>query len=107
MRTTDNDIPEGKVISRIAGGKDALNLSLEKLKKFDFTGYLRSVLEHDDFTSEGYFFVKDGNLIMALHGNRIKGKFTPVRFAEEAQKSTWVDSYDAECEIELDSRLGV
>ncbi len=107
LKTTDNDIPEGKIISRIVGGKDALNLSLEKLKKFEFTGYLRSVLEHDDFTSVGYFFVKDGSLIMALHGNKIKGKFTPVRFGEEAQKLTWVDSYDTECEIEVHGRVEI
>jgi len=58
------EIPEGKVISSIHGGVKALQMSLEKLKKFEFTGYIL-VQNEIGSVSQGILVVKDGITFIA------------------------------------------
>lgn len=100
-------IPEGKVISTIRGGAKALQISLEKLKKFEFTGYILVERETPDAVSRSYLVVKDGSLVSAIYGRFSGGEFTATKTGEDGLKLAWADSYDKESSLEVHGRLDV
>ena len=103
----DESIPEGKLISTTHGGQKTLDLSMEKLKKFEFTGYIRTRKKHEGYVSEGYIILKDGNLIAAVYGRRVDGRFIVTKKGEEGLKLAWGDSYDVESDMEVHGRLDI
>ncbi|MFO7618259.1 MAG: DnaA/Hda family protein [Thermoplasmata archaeon] len=107
MAIPDITIPEGKIISTIHGDPRALELSMEKLKKFGFTGYILTRMKHDGYISEGYLVIKDGNLLAAIYGRRVEGKFIVTKKGEEALKLSWGDTYDNMCDLEVHGRLDI
>ncbi|MDO9536772.1 MAG: DnaA/Hda family protein [Thermoplasmata archaeon] len=107
MPITDANIPEGKLISSIHGGVKALELSIDKLKKFEFSGYILTKKEHTNSISEGYLILKDGVLIAAIYGRRENDKFIATNKGEEGLKLAWGDSYDRECTLEVHGRLDI
>ena len=106
LRISDK-IPEGKIISTIHGGAKALQLSLEKLKKFEFTGYILTQKETSSSISQGILVVKDGVLNSAIYGRLNEDNFIATKMGEEGLKLTWADSYDKESTLEVHGRLDI
>jgi len=106
LRISDT-IPEGKVISTIHGGAKALQLSLEKLKKFEFTGYILIQKETSGSISLGILVVKDGVLTSAIYGRLSEDRFMATKMGEEGLKLAWADSYDKESTLEVHGRLDI
>ncbi len=108
MLLTSNDfLPDGKLIRTIHGGEDTLKKSLIKLKKYEFTGYVKSMLKRDGKISEGYLIIKNGVPVAAVYGRRDGSDLQITKQGEKALKLAWVDSYDDKCEIEVRGRLEV
>ena len=106
MRISDK-IPEGKVISTIHGGAKALQLSLEKLKKFEFTGYILIQKKTSSSISQSILVVKDGSLSSAIYGRLADDKFIATKMGEEGLKLAWADSYDKDSTLEVHGRLDI
>ncbi len=106
LRISDK-IPEGKIISTIHGGAKALQLSLDKLKKFEFTGYILIQKETSGSISRGILVVKDGVLISAIYGRMSDGDFMVAKKGEEGLKLAWADSYGKESILEVHGRLDI
>ena len=94
--------PEGKVVRRVTGSADALKALLLDLKKYTFTGYVRTIRVADGQPSEGIVFIQAGNPIASFHfrGER-------AEFGRAALKQVWQDSYDPTCSLELHARVEV
>src|SRR3989441_4782357 len=94
--------PEGKVVRRVTGSADALKALLLDLKKYTFTGYVRTIRVADGQPSEGVVFIQAGNPIASFHFRAEKGEY-----GRAALKQVWQDSYDPTCSIELHARVEV
>ena len=80
------------------GGTDALKNVLVDLKRYSFTGYVKTVVDR----STGCVVVVEGNPELAVHvaGNRVsQGK--------AALKNVWEDSYAEGCAIEIHAKIDV
>ncbi len=93
-------LPEGKLIRTTRGGASALKQLLLDLKKYSFSGYVRTVRNRDGVRSEGIVLLRAGNPEASLHqrgDNQERGR--------NALKHVWQDSYDEGCAIELHARV--
>lgn len=93
-------LPEGKLIRTTRGGTNALKQLLLDLKKYSFSGYVRTVRTAKGTRSEGVVLLRGGNPEASMHaksGIRLKGR--------AALKQVWQDSYDEGCVIELHARV--
>ena len=95
-------LPEGKLVRTSSGGTDALKQTLVDLKRYSFTGYVKTVLESHGTASVGCVVVVDGNPELALHA--AKGKAAEGKVA---LKSVWQDSYGERCAIEIHAKVDV
>lgn len=95
------------MIRTIRGGEDTLKKSLIKLKKYEFTGYVKSMVKRAGILSEGYLIIKNGVPVAAIYGKRFADDFQVMKHGEKALKLAWVDSYDEECQIEVRGRVEV
>ncbi len=95
-------IPEGKVIRRISGSADALKLLLLDLKKYSFSGYIRTIRVAQGAPSEGFIVLLSGAPEVALH---FRGDSEDI--GRTALKKAWQDSYDSSCSIELHAKIDV
>jgi len=100
--TPDYEIPEGKVIKTLNGGTDALKKILLDLKKYAFSGYVKTIYLRDNEPSIGYVVVKEGTPAISVY----IGEGGP-EYGRMGLKKIWEDSYDGKCEIELHARVGV
>ncbi len=107
LHIASEGIPEGKVLSTIHGSPKALELSIEKLKKFGFSGYMLTKRKRDNYTSEGYLVIRDGVLIAAIYGRQTEGRFVPTKLGEEGLKLAWGDTYEPEALLEVHGRLDI
>ncbi|MCK4756820.1 MAG: chromosomal replication initiator protein DnaA, partial [Thermoplasmata archaeon] len=107
LSTSVDFLPEGKLIRTIRGGEDTLKKSLIKLKKYEFTGYVKSMVKRAGILSEGYLIIKNGVPVAAIYGKRPGDDFQVMKQGEKALKLAWVDSYDEECQIEVRGRVEV
>ena len=82
-------------------------MSLEKLKKFEFTGYILIKNKTTGSTSQSYLVVKDGALVSAIYGRDDDGKFMATKEGEDGLKLAWADSYDKNASLEVHGRLDV
>ncbi len=93
-------LPEGKLIRTTRGGATALKQLLLDLKKYSFSGYVRTVRTKQGVRSEGIVLLRAGNPEASLH---------QAGDAQErgrgALKKVWQDSYDDEATIELHARV--
>jgi chromosomal replication initiator protein DnaA len=101
-RITPQDLllPEGKLIRTTRGGTSALKQLLLDLKKYSFSGYVRTVRESSAGRAEGIVLLRGGNPEASLHqlgDSHERGR--------EALKRVWQDSYDAATTIELHARV--
>jgi chromosomal replication initiator protein DnaA len=93
-------LPEGKLIRTTRGGTTILKQLLLDLKKYSFSGYVRTVRTDKGARGEGVVLLRAGNPEASLHqraGARMKGR--------AALKQVWQDSYDEACVIELHARV--
>ncbi|MFQ5909366.1 MAG: chromosomal replication initiator protein DnaA [Thermoplasmata archaeon] len=98
--TRDYDFPEGKVIKTLNGGTDALKRILLDLKKYAFSGYVKTVSLREDEPSIGYVVVKEGTPAISVYSGE-----GGTAFGRMGLKKIWEDSYDRKCEIELHARV--
>ena len=88
------------MVRRAAGGTDALKKVLVDLKRYSFTGYVRTLFEGDAGRSVGYVVVVDGTPELAIHHARGQ-----TRAGKVALKSVWEDSYAGACEMEIHAKV--
>lgn len=98
----DYEIPEGKIIKTLNGGTDALKKILLDLKKYAFSGYVKTISLRDNEPSIGYVIVKEGTPAISVYS----GEGGP-ELGRMSLKKIWEDSYDRKCEIELHARIEV
>src|SRR3989304_7311695 len=89
-------IPEGKVIRRISGSADALKLLLLDLKKYSFSGYIRTIRVAQGAPSEGFVVLLSGAPEVALH---FRGDSEDI--GRTALKKAWQGAADARVLNEL------
>lgn len=106
LRTSDN-FPDGTLVKNVAGGMEALKQILFRLRKFQFSGYLKSMIKREGRVSEGYLIVKEGLPLAAVYGRRSGTGFEITKEGEDALKLFWADSYGESCEIEVRGRVDV
>src|SRR2546425_893502 len=93
-------LPEGKLIRTTRGGPNALKQLLLDLKKYSFSGYVRTVRGGSGKRSEGIVLLRGGNPEASLYhrdGTQDRGR--------SALKKVWQDSYDESCILELHARV--
>ncbi|MFA5896761.1 MAG: DnaA/Hda family protein [Thermoplasmata archaeon] len=100
MTPQDLLLPEGKLIRTTRGGATALKQLLLDLKKYSFSGYVRTVRALGDARSEGIVLLRSGNPEASLYQ---KGE--SQEHGRNALKKVWQDSYDESCTIELHARV--
>ena len=93
-------LPEGKLIRTTRGGPNALKQLLLDLKKYSFSGYVRSVRTASGRRAEGIVLLRGGNPEASLYQRdeaQDRGR--------SALKKVWQDSYDEACVLELHARI--
>src|SRR5881396_1103587 len=93
-------LPEGKLIRTTRGGPNALKQLLLDLKKYSFSGYVRTVRSSGGRRSEGIVLLRGGNPEATLY-QRGDGQDR----GRSALKKVWQDSYDDACVLELHARV--
>ncbi|HLE46513.1 MAG TPA: DnaA/Hda family protein [Thermoplasmata archaeon] len=86
----------------MSGSADALKLLLLDLKKYAFSGYVRTIRVTEGKPSEGFVLVQAGNPVASFH---VRGE--SEESGRPALKQVWQDSYDPTCSIELHARVDV
>ncbi len=93
-------LPEGKLIRTARGGPNALKQLLLDLKKYSFSGYVRTVRTVGGKRSEGIVLLRGGNPEASLyHREESQDR------GRTALKRVWQDSYDESCVLELHARV--
>lgn len=95
-------LPEGKLVRTTASGTDALKRLLVELKRYSFSGYVKSLRSGPNGTATGYVVLEDGTPVLALHlagRRRSEGKV--------ALKAVWEDSYESACTLEVHAKVDV
>src|SRR2546426_3413673 len=93
-------LPEGKLIRTTRGGPNALKQLLLDLKKYSFSGYVRTVRSGTGKRAEGIVLLRGGNPEASLYhrdGTQDRGR--------SALKKVWQGSYDESCVLELHARV--
>src|SRR3989475_8855103 len=93
-------LPEGKLTRTTRGGPTALKQLLLDLKKYSFSGYVRTVRGGSGKRSEGIVLLRGGSPEASLYhrdGTQDRGR--------SALKKVWQDSYDESCILELHARV--
>ncbi len=93
-------LPEGKLIRTTRGGANALKQLLLDLKKYSFSGYVRTVRSSGGKRSEGIVLLRGGNPEASLHQRE-----DAQERGRNALKRVWQDSYDESCVLELHARV--
>lgn len=104
---TDLRIPEGIIVRTAKGGQESLRGILADLKQYNFTGYVRVVLQKEIMNSIGYLVVEQGVPMMAVYEFE-KSKPRELRRIYTGEKSLRFileDSQDKSSTIELHSRV--
>src|SRR2546425_10649913 len=88
-------LPEGKLIRTTRGGPNALKQLLLDLKKYSFSGYLRTVRGGSGKRSEGIVLLPGGNPEASLyHRDRTQDR------GRRALKKVWHGSFAEACHAE-------
>src|SRR3989442_9696476 len=95
-------LPEGKLIRTTRGGPNALKQLLLDLKKYSFSGYVRTVRGGSGKRSEGIVLLRGGNPEASLYhrdGTQDRGR--------SALKKVWQESYAESCSLRIHTPAGV
>ena len=98
--TVRPEFPEGKVVRRVPGSADALKTMLLDLKKYSFSGYVRTIRVAEGQPSEGIVLLSAGNPVGCFHYREEREET-----GRAALRQVWQDSYDKACSIELHARI--
>ena len=98
--TVRPEFPEGKVVRRVPGSADALKTMLLDLKKYSFSGYVRTIRVAEGQPSEGIVLLSGGNPVGCFHYREEREET-----GRAALRQVWQDSYDKACSIELHARI--
>src|SRR5947208_10838950 len=93
-------LPESKLIRTTRGGPTALKQLLLDLKKYSFSGYVRTVRSGGGKRAEGIVLLRGGNPEASLYhrdGTQDRGR--------SALKKVWQDSYDESGVLEVHERV--
>lgn len=97
-------VPEGVIIRTIKGGTDTLKRILTDLRKYSFTGYVKTILEGENARSTGYIVLREGIAALSYYeftkDNREKNYM-----GSRSLKFIWEDSYSPACRIELHTKI--
>jgi len=96
------EFPDGKLIRRLQGGTDSLKGLLLDLRKYSFSGYVRTTVEGEGGVSDGYIVVKAGNPDAAVH---VQGAARSL--GKAALRRIWEDTAKDNCNIEVHARVNV
>ncbi len=96
------EFPEGKVIRTLQGGSDTLKVLLLDLRKYSFSGYIRTILKDTTDEANGYVVVKAGNPEATVH---VQG--AAVSMGKAALRRIWEDTAKEPCTIEVHARINV
>jgi chromosomal replication initiator protein DnaA len=105
--TTNSELPEGTLVRTVGGGIEALKQVLFKLKKFKFSGYIKTKIKRDKYVSEGNLVVREGAPVAAIYGRRTDGPYIKTKEGEDALKLIWGDTYDHDCSIIVYGRVDI
>ncbi|MFQ6127848.1 MAG: chromosomal replication initiator protein DnaA [Thermoplasmata archaeon] len=100
--TPEYEFPEGKLIKTLNGGTDALKKILLDLKKYAFSGYVKTISLREDEPSVGYVIVKEGAPAISVYSRE-----GSLEYGRMGLKKIWEESYDRKCEIELHAKVNV
>ncbi|HLB68566.1 MAG TPA: DnaA/Hda family protein [Thermoplasmata archaeon] len=88
------------MIRKVPGSADALKMLLVDLRKYSFSGYVRTLRVLNGETSEGFVFLRAGDPVISVYYRN-----NAEEVGRAALKLVWQDSYDAQCTIELHARI--
>ncbi len=97
-------VPEGVIIRTTKGGTDTLKRILTDLRKYSFTGYVKTILGEEDATATGYIVLQDGIAAISYYEFRKDGSEKSYG-GSRSLKFIWEDSYNRDCIIELHTRV--
>jgi len=99
-------VPEGVIIRTIKGGTDRLKRILSDLRKYSFTGYVKTVLEGENSRAVGYLVLNEGIAALSYY-EFVKDSTEKSYVGSRSLKFIWEDSYSPECQIELHTRIDI
>src|SRR3989449_2582273 len=85
-------LPEGKLIRTTRGGPNALKQLLLDLKKYSFSGYVRTVRGGSGKRSEGIVLLRGGNPEASLYhpdGTQNRGRSALEKMGQESPHGAW------------------
>ncbi len=100
--TNDFDLPKGKIIRSETGGTDVLKSLLLDLKRYSFTGYVKTESTRMNQPSLGVVGIKEGSPVLSMHQvgeDRLGGR--------PALKRVWEDSYTTTSTIEIHAQVSM
>ncbi len=97
-------VPEGVIIRTIKGGTDTLKRILTDLRKYSFTGYVKTILEGEHASATGYLVLREGIAALSYY-EFIKDGSEKSYVGSRSLKFIWEDSYSPACRIELHTRI--
>ncbi len=97
-------VPEGVIIRTIKGGTDTLKRILTDLRKYSFTGYVKTILEGESAGATGYIVLQDGIAALSYYEFSKEGRERSY-VGSRSLKFIWEDSYNPACRIELHTRI--
>jgi hypothetical protein len=89
------ELPPGKTLESLFGGRDALLELLDRLGEENLTGFVRTSHFRDDVPSEGTIVFHKGSVVMADH--RSEGYVAGIDSVKEILR----DSLDKDCLMEV------
>ncbi len=95
-------LPEGKIIRKSRGGPDFLKGLLVDLRKYAFSGYLKTTLRETKTQSTGIIILKGGNPEAAMHVQGVVESLGKVAF-----RRVWEDSSKELSLIEVHAKVDV
>lgn len=99
-------VPEGVIIRTIKGGTDRLKRILSDLRKYSFTGYVKTVLEGENSRAVGYLVLNEGIAALSYY-EFIRDGTEKSYVGSRSLKFIWEDSYSPACQIELHTRVDI
>ena len=97
-------VPEGVIIRTIKGGTDTLKRILTDLRKYSFTGYVKTILEGKRAKATGYIVLSEGIAALSYY-EFMKDDSEKSYVGSRSLKFIWEDSYSPACRIELHTKI--
>jgi chromosomal replication initiator protein DnaA len=100
------EFPKGVTTKSTAGGAEVIRKLLVGLKRFSFTGYVRTHLATDSSKRTGNIVVKEGSPVLAIYRVETPDGSQDLS-GQVALRKTWEDSYNPQTVIEVHGGVSV